>query len=657
MPAPQQSTVPVYKDTAPIPRPNVARHEFSARNSGAAGLANLLGVIPKALKKHQEKQQPSKMEREQLAALATMGAERERLSLAGGRTQFGLMNDPDSSMDAYEINRGRREADSYAGQLRDAYAASGLAENDDPAAFEKFVEEQKALLFGEKLLDVDPSYQHGFLTRLAPVFDDMAKAHAGHLDTFIPQKNKTAMQERLRQKASLELMVTREKTATDLLLDTISTDESGGNPNAYYGNTKNQKIRFTEMTISEVLAWQDRFVANGSPSSAVGRYQFVRGTLRETVRAAGIDPKTTKFTPEVQATLALTRMFTTRKLQDFLDGKMSAETLLNNHLSLEWAGLKKTSGKGNYDGDGLNQARTPAKKTIAALLAFRDHYIKDPRKVVDEKGKVLFASANTDQPQISVADDIANAEVEYGVPQTEARTAAADGLIKFLEENPGQVAREDLPDVMANWKLPQAERERVLKARDSLLREAAQKEETERRLKALETQHLAEDFLHTDNFDSLSTLRTQDPELHSSILDFRASPPELDEALDEEVTASIDPENPEAPQEALTAMLEGQISETSYKSVVEASKYMQKANRYLSNPVLKPMLAKLQEPLNPKNQKVFRLQLATTIADLTEEGNGANPSLKVLVAEAKDLQALLLSEEQYAAQSIMDKYN
>ena len=64
------------------------------------------------------------------------------------------------------------------------------------------------------------------------------------------------------------------------LLNTIAKVESKNNYNAHFGNADNVSIQFTSMTVGEVLIWQKQFVEQGSPSSAVGRYQFINSTLR-----------------------------------------------------------------------------------------------------------------------------------------------------------------------------------------------------------------------------------------------------------------------------------------------------------------------------------------------------------------------------------------
>lgn len=152
------------------------------------------------------------------------------------------------------------------------------------------------------------------------------------------------------------------------LLNVIAAGESKGNYNAYFGNTNNNKINFTDMTIDEVLAWQDEFVKNGQPSNAVGRYQFIRPTLVGLVRELKISGNE-KFTPELQDKLAI-QLLHRRGIVEFAKGEISLEQFANN-LSKEWAALPKVLGENPsasfYDGDGLNKAHVSVEKILAAI--------------------------------------------------------------------------------------------------------------------------------------------------------------------------------------------------------------------------------------------------------------------------------------------------
>src|SRR5438045_7053300 len=96
---------------------------------------------------------------------------------------------------------------------------------------------------------------------------------------------------------------TIDPTAYQPLLSVIAKGESKGNYNAYFAHASNTDIRFTDMTITEVLAWQDAHITQGSPCSAVGKYQIVRSTLRGLVKQFDINPRE-RFDQQMQDRLA-----------------------------------------------------------------------------------------------------------------------------------------------------------------------------------------------------------------------------------------------------------------------------------------------------------------------------------------------------------------
>ena len=156
----------------------------------------------------------------------------------------------------------------------------------------------------------------------------------------------------------------KEFTPEDLLQG-IRQVEANGNYNAYYSNARNvQKPKFTSMSFREVLEWQDQFVRNGKPSSAVGAYQFIRATLREFVPIAGLK-FTDKFSEENQDLLAV-KLLERRGYNSYRDGSLSA-TEFGNRLAREWASFPVMNkqqgayrvvkrGQSYYAGDKLNKA-------------------------------------------------------------------------------------------------------------------------------------------------------------------------------------------------------------------------------------------------------------------------------------------------------------
>ena len=141
------------------------------------------------------------------------------------------------------------------------------------------------------------------------------------------------------------------------LLDLIARVESKGNYNAYFGNAGNTSITFTEMSVADVLSWQEEFIAAGHPSSAVGRYQIISTTLKGLVQQLNIDTSQ-PFDEAMQDKMAialLERRGATEYVNNQIDGRQFAA-----ELAKEWAALPRVVGdrpeQSYYAGDGLNKA-------------------------------------------------------------------------------------------------------------------------------------------------------------------------------------------------------------------------------------------------------------------------------------------------------------
>lgn len=156
------------------------------------------------------------------------------------------------------------------------------------------------------------------------------------------------------------------------LLSTIAKGESHGNYNAYFGNATNTSIKFTSMSIAEVLDWQHDYVAHGSPSSAVGKYQIIRPTLASLVQKLHLDPST-KFDEKTQDRMAIA-LLEKRGAVDYMQNKLSREQFAAN-LAQEWAALPKVTGtnpgQSYYAGDGINAAHISISEMYSALAAIK----------------------------------------------------------------------------------------------------------------------------------------------------------------------------------------------------------------------------------------------------------------------------------------------
>ena len=161
-------------------------------------------------------------------------------------------------------------------------------------------------------------------------------------------------------------------TAYAPLLDVIATGESRGNYKAYYGNVANNTTDITGMTVNEVLEWQTNYVAQGSPSSAVGRYQIIQPTLLGLVDELELNGNE-QFNEALQDRLAIA-LLERRGSIDFIKGDLTHQTFAHN-LSKEWAALPRIIGDNPeasyYAGDGLNESHISSAEITAAIGQFK----------------------------------------------------------------------------------------------------------------------------------------------------------------------------------------------------------------------------------------------------------------------------------------------
>ena len=125
----------------------------------------------------------------------------------------------------------------------------------------------------------------------------------------------------------------------------INRGRADDTPNGYPG--------LTNLTIAEVMRLQQQGY------NAAGRYQFIRSTLQETVRDAGLDPNTTKFTPEVQDQLFVARLTLSpvrARLGAYLRGESEDINAAITDLSNEFAVVKNFTGRSGIEGIAGNRS-------------------------------------------------------------------------------------------------------------------------------------------------------------------------------------------------------------------------------------------------------------------------------------------------------------
>lgn len=142
------------------------------------------------------------------------------------------------------------------------------------------------------------------------------------------------------------------KPILDLIGFTEGTDKGDGyNETLSYGAFTHGDVVLTGMTLAEIDTLQTAMLqhpANTWNSSAIGRYQIVRTTLRTLRQELGLDDDL-MFDAELQDRLAI-ELLRGRGYDEWKEGRMSDEQFALN-LSKEWASLPNPqTGAGFYSG-------------------------------------------------------------------------------------------------------------------------------------------------------------------------------------------------------------------------------------------------------------------------------------------------------------------
>jgi hypothetical protein len=154
--------------------------------------------------------------------------------------------------------------------------------------------------------------------------------------------------------------------STDRLLDLIGSVESRGNYNILVGGRTEPSL--TNMTVAEVLEFQSSMTGRGHESTAVGKYQIIRGTLQDLVKSGAVSLNDV-FSPATQDRLAIA-LLNRRGYQRYLQGNMSVDQFADR-VAMEWASFPMPDGRSFYAGVGSNKALVDRSTVVAALQGYR----------------------------------------------------------------------------------------------------------------------------------------------------------------------------------------------------------------------------------------------------------------------------------------------
>lgn len=148
------------------------------------------------------------------------------------------------------------------------------------------------------------------------------------------------------------------------LLDLIGSVESRGNYNILVGGKTKSDPPLTEMTIGEVLDFQSGMKQMGHESTAVGKYQIIRGTLAGLFQE-GVVGYNDKFDAATQDKLAMA-LLKRRGFEKYKTGDIPPNTFADN-LAKEWASLPMSNGQSYYANVGSNKSLVSREEVLKAI--------------------------------------------------------------------------------------------------------------------------------------------------------------------------------------------------------------------------------------------------------------------------------------------------
>lgn len=184
--------------------------------------------------------------------------------------------------------------------------------------------------------------------------------------------------------------VARNAAILDLIGDTEGTDKRRGyDETLAYGKLTGGDKELTKMTLDQIDQLQTQMLRhpeNKWNSSALGRYQIIRTTLRGLRQELGLKGDML-FDKDLQDRLAV-HLLERRGLSKWMNGQMSDEAFMKG-LANEWASLPTASGLGAYAGQrvgttaaGLRDVLAQLKQNPATSPTIPAAYAKIPQREV-----------------------------------------------------------------------------------------------------------------------------------------------------------------------------------------------------------------------------------------------------------------------------------
>ncbi len=203
-----------------------------------------------------------------------------------------------------------------------------------------------------------------------------------------------------------------------------------------------QNLDLTQMSVGQIMQMQALPIGSVNRLFAVGKYQVIPDTLKEAVSALHIS-QTDKFTPQLQEKI-FTEHLASRKrpqIEKYIKGSGSLENA-SHAVAQEWASVASIkTGRGLYDGVGVNHAGIKAQEMTAALQVARAEYAKQRAAGTDDKTAYALAlGAKPSDNTPAAVSALPNLPPVAQLPSNPIPAAAAQAVtpVKNLSQDTGE---------------------------------------------------------------------------------------------------------------------------------------------------------------------------------------------------------------------------
>jgi len=652
VPIKQQSGAPIYKETSNLPVPRLDRERFSARNTAGASLARLLKVGGNvASSKFKENKAQIEAQDDVInVAQAQLGLE----EFNRGQASNGIdLITGDYNPDVFKSKKGQLAGTDLITQLRDRYTSDRVYDNTDPEAFNTWVKSNITEDVA-RARTLGPSYYAGFIKELGSGVALMGKEYTGQAQKLLANQSRRALTERMKATRAAEAFDTKSGVMRNWLKGFLAS-ESNGNWNAWFGNSGNTED-LSRLSLGDILKRQAR-----PGDDAAGLIQIVPGTLKGMISKYGYS-RNTKFTPQVQTEMALLLM-KEKGLDKWLKGDMP-DGAFADRLAQVWAGFKTSKGVGVYDGVGPNRGTQDQSVTVRKLSELRTLMDQNPqlKKMVLSKNGIKAGSLSgvidTGAPSRVETSKLLKDEANTGVNNKDSRDDYTNNiLVQGLDG--GTISPDEIEDEITAVNLNKEQAQKVRDAAE-VSRVSSEAEGVREDNKNIEM--LGKAIISGDQ-DALASIKATSPSTYATIMRLQSNSlginAEAQVSSTKDFLASANYGSSEFAQLAAGAVLKGNISVDTYKSVSEQNEAHLVANDILRLPAVSEGVTAITNQVPVSGRRMFKGQLSIALADLSKQHEGQRPPINEImeVVQAVAQQVSLLSTQDAQARLSRPEYN